>query len=171
MMVQGRVRTEWENQGWERGPMGYPVRDQQHMPPLRPTDHPNLGWCLFQNGALFSIAGAGATATVVDITPDQMRSKIRTFFDLALKAKDPQLGLEAQVDLVAVSDWSYGFWAAAPRSITFGLHGFRNNSDGLRQLVGSGGEVVLNFLAPFLGAIPGALPVTDEHGTPAYRHR
>jgi len=123
MMVQGRVRDAWANQGWELGPMGYPVRDQQRMPALHPSDHPNLSWCLFQNGALFAIAGAAATALTADITPDQLRTLVRSFFDQRLKAADSDLGLEAQVDLDAVSDWSYGFWSAS----SFGLHGFHDN--------------------------------------------
>ena len=127
MMVQGRVRDAWANQGWELGPMGYPVRDQQRMPALHPSDHPNLSWCLFQNGALFAIAGAAATALTADITPDQLRTLVRSFFDQRLKAADSDLGLEAQVDLDAVSDWSYGFWSASPRLLSFGLHGFHDN--------------------------------------------
>jgi hypothetical protein len=127
MMVQGRVRTEWANQGWENGPMGYPVKDQQRMPALYPSDHPNLSWCLFQNGGLFAVAGAGATCVTADIPPDRLRSMIRSFFDPRLKAANSDLGLEAQTDLVAVSNWSYGFWAAMPRMLTFGLHGFHDN--------------------------------------------
>jgi LGFP repeat len=124
MMVQGRVRDEWANQRWEQGPMGYPVEDQRHMPPLTGADHPNLGWCVFQNGALFSVAGAGATALAGEATPEQLRVVVRNFFDRALKAKRPDIGLEARVDLDAVSDWAYGFWAALPRMLSFGLHGF-----------------------------------------------
>ncbi|HEY4163581.1 MAG TPA: hypothetical protein VGM59_11005 [Dongiaceae bacterium] len=127
MMVQGRVRTEWASQGWENGPMGYPVKDQQRMPALYPSDHPNLSWCLFQNGGLFAIAGAGATCVTADIPPDRLRTMIRSFFDTRLKAANGDLGLEAQTDLYAISDWSYGFWAAMPRMLTFGLHGFHDN--------------------------------------------
>jgi hypothetical protein len=124
MMVQGRVRDEWASQGWERGPMGYPVADWRDMPPLSGADHPNLGWCLFQNGALFSVAGAAAAAAVAEVTPEQLRGVIRRFFDQRLKAADSSIGLEARVDLDAISDWSYNFWHALPRVLSFGLHGF-----------------------------------------------
>jgi hypothetical protein len=107
--------------------MGYPVQDQKRMPPLYPSDHPNLSWSLFQNGALFAIAGAAATAVTADITPDQMRGMVRSFFDQRLKAADGKLGLEAGVDLYTVSDWFHDFWAASPRLLTFGLHGFHDN--------------------------------------------
>jgi len=127
MMVQGRVRDEWANQGWERGPMGYPVHDQQKMPALSPSDHPNLAWCLFENGSLFAIAGAAATALHADITPDQLRTMVRSFFDQKLKAADSSLGLQPQTELLAVSDWTYGFWAASPRMVTIALHGFHDN--------------------------------------------
>ena len=127
MMVRGRVRQEWQSHGWERGPMGYPVRDQQALSGLSPADKPNLGWCLFENGAIMSLAGAGATALAAEINPDQLRVLVRRFFDQRLKAANGDIGLEAQVETLAVSGWSYGFWSAVPRSITFGLHGFHDN--------------------------------------------
>lgn len=127
MMVQGRVRDEWASQGWETGPMGYPVRDQHSMPALYPSDHPNLSWCLFQNGCLFAIAGAAATAVTADITPEQLRTMVRSFFDQKLKQANGDLGLEANCSLDAVSDWGYGFWASSPRLLSFGLHGFHDN--------------------------------------------
>lgn len=127
MMVRGRVRDEWAAGGWERGPMGYPVADQHAMPPLYPSDHPNLGWCLFENGALLSIAGAAAPALAAEISPDQLKTMVRQFFDVRLKQANSDLGLEARVDLDAIGSWTYGFWAAAPRLLSFGLHGFHDN--------------------------------------------
>lgn len=135
-MVRGRVRQEWAARGWETGALGYPVRDQQAMPPLYPSDHPNLGWCIFQNGALFSIAGAATQAEYAEISPDQMRSMIRSFFDTALRAHDSHIGLKPNVELNEVSDWSYDFWAAHPRMVTFTLHGWRDLND---KLLGLGG--------------------------------
>ncbi|MGL4443600.1 MAG: LGFP repeat-containing protein, partial [Alsobacter sp.] len=127
MMVRGRVRQEWQSQGWERGPMGYPIRDQQALTGVTPAAKPNLGWCLFENGAIMSMAGAGATAVAAEIQPEQLRGLVRRFFDQRLKAERSELGLEAAVETLSVTPWTYGFWSAAPRAITFGLHGFHDN--------------------------------------------
>jgi hypothetical protein len=127
-MVRGRVRQAWADSGWERGPVGYPVTDQRSMPPFNATvDNPNLGWCVFENGAMFSVAGAGAQATEAEITPVELRSMVRSFFDQRLKAASSDLGLEAQTDVLGVSGWGYGFWDASPRTITFRVHGFHSN--------------------------------------------
>ena len=128
MVVRGVIRNLWAKQGWERGPMGYPVADEYRLPPLFfPRDNPDVTWSLFQNGALFSKGNAAGTAFAADISPDALKSLIRTFFDRGLKQNSEDLGLEAQVDLLAVSGWSYGFWAASPRTITYRLYGFHDN--------------------------------------------
>lgn len=127
-MVRGRVRQAWADAGWERGPVGYPVGDQRSMPPFNAVvDNPNLGWCVFENGAMFSVAGAGAQAVEAEITPDDLRSLVRTFFDQRLKAANSDLGLEARTDMTGVGGWSYGFWDATPRTVGFRVYGFHSN--------------------------------------------
>jgi hypothetical protein len=128
MAVRGAIRNLWASQGWERGPMGYPVADEYRLPPLLyPRDNPDIAWSLFQNGALFSKANAAATALAADISRDALKGLIRTFFDRGLKAASSDLGLEAQVDLLGVSGWGYGFWRSLPRTISYRLHGFHDN--------------------------------------------
>lgn len=127
-MVRGGIRNLWASQGWERGPMGYPVADEYDLPPLNAVqDHPDIAWSLFQNGAILSKGEVAANAVTANILPDALKNMIRTFFDRGLKKGNSDLGLEAQVDFVSVSDWSYGFWGSIPRSITYRLHGFHDN--------------------------------------------
>jgi uncharacterized protein with LGFP repeats len=51
----GRIRQVWAERGWERGPLGYPIRDQ--FPAVA-----GVQACLFENGAL-SMRSAGTPAT------------------------------------------------------------------------------------------------------------
>ena len=128
MMVRGVIRDLWASQGWETGPMGYPVADEYRLPPLfYPRDNPDVAWSLFENGALFSKGNAVAPAVVANLSRDALKNLIRTFFDRGLKQNSEDLGLEAQVDLLSVSGWSYGFWRSLPRTITYRLHGFHDN--------------------------------------------
>ena len=128
MIVRGRVRDLWASQGWERGALGYPVADYYHLPPLfYPQDNPDLAWCVFENGAILSQGNSVAQAQAAELGPDALRGLIRAFFDRSLHQANGDLGLQAQVDLVGVSGWSYGFWGAVPRTITYRLYGFHGN--------------------------------------------
>ena len=128
MMVRSVIRDLWASQGWENGPMGYPVADEYRLPPLfYPRDNPDVAWSLFQNGALFSKGNAVAPAIAANLSPGALKGLIRTFFDRGLKRESEDLGLEAQVDLLSVSGWSYGFWRSLPRTVTYRLHGFNDN--------------------------------------------
>jgi uncharacterized protein with LGFP repeats len=42
--VHGAIRGAWESTGWERGPLGYPIRDEFGPPSLRRSD--------FEHGAI-----------------------------------------------------------------------------------------------------------------------
>ena len=127
MMVGGVIRQLWSSQGWETGPLGYPVTDEYRLPGLYPSDKPNIAWSQFQNGTLFAAGNAVAQALAAEIQPEALKSLIRTFFDRRLHDAGQDLGLEAQVDLVEISGWNYGFFSAVPRAITYRLHGFHSN--------------------------------------------
>lgn len=127
MMVGGVIRNVWAGQGWELGPLGYPVVDEYRLPGLYPPDKPNLAWSQFENGAIFAQGNAAAPALAAEIQPDALRSLVRTFFDRRFHDAGQDLGLEAQVDVVSISGWGYGFLAAVPREITYRLHGFHSN--------------------------------------------
>ena len=127
MMVRGVIRQLWSSQGWETGPLGYPVADEYRLPGIFPPNKPNLAWSLFQNGTLLSQGNAVARAPSADIQPDALRSLVRSFFDQRLHAAGQDLGLEAQVDVVEITGWGYGFLASVPRRVTYRLHGFHEN--------------------------------------------
>ena len=52
---------------------------------------------------------------------------MRKTFDKALKAADPDLGIEGGVNVLNVSDWGYGFWESRKRMITYEINGFYSN--------------------------------------------
>ena len=128
MMVRGAVRSLWASQGWENGPLAYPVADEYRLAPLRGgIDHPNLAWSLFQNGEILSLGNVPAVAPAAVIANDRLRTLLRTFFDRSLKAANGDIGLEAPVDFLGASDWRYGFWRSVPRTLTHRIHGFHDN--------------------------------------------
>lgn len=127
LMVRGALRDVWASQGWERGPLGYPVADEYRIAPLRPNDNPKVAWSLFENGAIVENAEGAYRALAAELTPDDFRRVLRTFFDRAFHESPDNIGLHPQVDTLGVSGYGYGFWRALPRMITFRLHGFRDN--------------------------------------------
>jgi hypothetical protein len=137
MMVRGPILETWGDQGFEKGPLGYPVMDEYRFRTMSPSKDPVTLWSLFQNGAIMSTpefsegvvhlpAGTEVTLTS-DIPPDALRRLVRKKFDEGFHKSPDNVGLQPQVETLAVSDWSYGFWASRPRMITFRLHGFRDN--------------------------------------------
>lgn len=127
MMVRGAVRDLWASGGWERGPLGYPVIDQYRLHSFSPATDPALVWNVFQNGAIVSTPDGTAVAFAAEVGPEQLRRLIRQKFDEAFHASPNDIGLQPQVETIAVSDWGYGFWASRPRLVTFRLHGFHDN--------------------------------------------
>ena len=89
---------------------GIGVADEYRLPPLYPPgDKPDVAWSLFQNGAIFAKGNAVSTALPANLSADELKKLIRTFFDRGLKQNSEDLGLEARVDLLSVSGWGYGF--------------------------------------------------------------
>ena len=125
--VRGRIREIWAAAGWEVGPLGYPVNDEYTLPGLSPQDSPNIAWSMFENGMLLRQGNAVAPALMATLQLEDLKRVVRLMFDRALKQQDQDLGLEANVDVIAISDWQSGFWAAVGRTIAFRLHGFYNN--------------------------------------------
>ena len=52
---------------------------------------------------------------------------MRKTFDRALKEADSDLGIEGGVNVLNISDWSFGFWESQKRMITYEIHGFYSN--------------------------------------------
>lgn len=127
MMVHGAIRDKWATLGWENSTLGYPVADQHRFITRNPTTDPVIMWTVFQNGAIFSSPDGTDTAVVAEVSPDQMRALVRRKFDEAFHKSPNNIGLQPNAEILAVTDWGYGFWASRPRLITFRLHGFRDN--------------------------------------------
>jgi len=127
MMVRGAIRDLWASQGWERGALGYPVIDQHRFRTFSPSTDPVTLWNLFENGAIVFTVGDTAAALAAEVSPDQLRSLVRRQFDQAFHKSPDNVGLEPNIETVSVSGWGYGIWASQPRTITFRLHGFRDN--------------------------------------------
>lgn len=127
MMVRGSIRNVWSAAGWEQGPLGYPVSDEQHLAPTNPLEHPNVRWSLFENGAIVRNADGTFPALAARISPDRLRRLVREAFDLEIHKSPDDIGLQPPVETTAVSTWSYDFWQSIPRTITFRLYGFHDN--------------------------------------------
>jgi hypothetical protein len=140
MMVRGPVRDRWAASGWERGPLGYPVRDQHRMILRGPT--PLIEWCQFENGLIAGDVRGGLPVPMIFQTPAETLGRIAppallTYAELAALfgarlnqqfiASPDNVALRPGVDLTGVSDWQYGFWGAIPRSVGFRFRGFHDN--------------------------------------------
>lgn len=123
MMVRGVIRDMWAAQGWENSQeFGYPVIDY-----LTTTGNPPEHWNGFQNGGIYSKNDIAAEALVAEIAPQDLTDLVRKTFDKALKAADPNLGIESGVNILSVSDWGFGFWESRKRIITYEINGFYSN--------------------------------------------
>lgn len=140
MVVRGAVRDRWATSGWERGPLGYPVRDQHRMATLGPT--PLVEWCLFENGVIAADVRSalpapmalqtpaetlGRTAPPALLTYAQVAALFAARINAQFLASPDNVGLRPGVALTGVSDYQYGFWAAVPRTLGFRLRGFHDN--------------------------------------------
>lgn len=118
MMVRGVIRDMWAAQGWENSQeFGYPVIDY-----LTTTGNPPEHWNGFQNSGIYSKNDIAAEALFAQISPEDLTGLVRKTFDKALKAADPDLGIEGGVNVLNVSDWGYGFWESRKRTITYEIN-------------------------------------------------
>jgi hypothetical protein len=124
MMLHTALRNLWASQGWERGFFGYPVADQHRKVFTNPAAQPAQYWEFFQNGAIFASKFEAAPALIAELSPPKLATLVRQMFDSAFHEADSNLGIEGGVNLLRVSDWSYGFWASVPRNATYEIQGF-----------------------------------------------
>lgn len=140
MIVRGAVRDRWAASGWERGPLGYPVRDQHRMGTFAPT--PNIEWCIFENGAIAAddrsalpvpmrfqteTETLGRIAPPALLTFSQVASLFAARINAQFQASPNNVGLRPGVTLTGVSEYQLGFWTATPRTLGFRLRGFHDN--------------------------------------------
>ncbi len=130
--VRGPVRFRWASTGWERGPMGYPVGDEESLPGLYASDNPDMQWGTFQHGIVFAQAGNGQFAPAAVASEQQVRTALFSAMDARMPAKAVIIGgitLTAKpglygVDLLGVDDWDYNFYRAVPRTSRVRVRGF-----------------------------------------------
>ena len=127
MMVRSSIRDVWAAQGWETGPLGYPVADEHRLAALFPVDHPKVAWSLFENGAIVENVEGTHRALAAELDPGRLRCVLRGFFDRKIHESPDNIGLHAPVETTAVSGYGTGFWSSQPRMVTFRLHGFHDN--------------------------------------------
>jgi len=140
MMVRGTVRDRWAASGWERGPLGYPVQDQHRMALRGPL--PLVEWCLFENGLIAGDVRGGLPSPVALQNDFETLGRVAppallTYAELGallgarlneqFVASPDNVALRPGVVLTGVSDWQYGLWAGAPRSVGFRFRGFHDN--------------------------------------------
>jgi hypothetical protein len=131
--VRGVVRFRWASTGWEAGPLGYPVQDEDSMGGLYPGDHPDMHWSHFQNGIVFGQGSDAQSALAATASVEQ----IRTAVSAALQRRMPIVELTvwpvslftirpglSGVDLNGVDDWSYGFDGAGRRTLRLHVRGY-----------------------------------------------
>jgi hypothetical protein len=127
MMVRGPIRDIWAGQGWEAGGLRYPVADPYTMYSANSAVKPTTSWGLFENGAILSSNDGAAIAVTADVAPDALRGLVRRQFDQQVHQSPDNVGLQPQVDMIAVSDWTYSLTRSGGRKITFRLYGFHDN--------------------------------------------
>jgi hypothetical protein len=119
-MVRGSIRNLWASQGWETGPLGYPVQDEHRYVTINPATDPFTAWSLFENGAIVTSASGTAIARTVEVSPDKLRCLVRQEFDRVMHESPDNVGLHAPSETTAVT-------RSFPRAITFVIHGFHDN--------------------------------------------
>ncbi len=120
VMVRESIRHLWATQGWETGPLGYPVQDEHRYVTPHPATDPFTAWSVFENGAIVAGAAGTAVARTVEIAPDKLRCLVRQEFDRVMHESPDNVGLHAPSEITAVSR-NY------PRAVTFVIHGFHDN--------------------------------------------
>lgn len=130
MAIHKVLMPAYQAAGLEAGALGFPTRDTRALRTFDPMNS-HLAWSLFENGCIASdptgpplICGPGNTAT---ISADDLKTMLRHVADKKIHAKDLNVGLEAQVDIVRVSDWQHDIGASGQRMITYRLHAFKDN--------------------------------------------
>lgn len=130
--VRGGVRFRWASSGWEAGPMGYPVRDEEGMGGLYPSDNPDMQWSHFQHGMIFRHGTEAQFALAATASMTQIKDAIQSAISKRLPARTYDVGWISVtvrpglygVDFVRTDDWGYGFNGSTPRQLRLKVRGF-----------------------------------------------
>lgn len=126
MMMLSAIRDFWRTHGAQNG-FGYPVYDQHQQVLFTPATDPHVAWCGFENGAVVQTPDGVAAALAAVMSPPALRTMVRSKMDVAFHQSPDNVGLHPAVETVSVGGWRHGMWASQPRTVTFRLHGFRDN--------------------------------------------
>ena len=127
MTVSGAIRDKWASQGWEQGPVGYPVTDQVRWRTIDPSVDQFIAWNKFQNGAIVTTKNVTDFAGLAHITPDQLQYLVHRAVDNAIHQLPDNIGLYPEILTTGVTDWGYDFEASTDRTVSYKLHGFHDN--------------------------------------------
>jgi hypothetical protein len=120
MALQGPVRDRWASQGWERGPLGYPVRDV-----FTPEAGETAGD--FQNGVIWIGPNGYADALVASMPPAALLDLIWHQFDTMVHQSPDNIGLHPEKSFDGVTDTGYGFDHSWNRGFKVTINGFKDN--------------------------------------------
>jgi hypothetical protein len=113
MEVRGGIRGTWANQGWERGPLGYPTSDEQVVGPQQ-------WYSDFQNGVIYWQGNQTVPTANVRLTSAQLLSWARKFFS----DHNPSTRLKLEsVRIGGVTHTGYDFWHSSDRLVTIHFEG------------------------------------------------
>lgn len=130
MAIHEVLMPAYQAAGLEASSLGFPTRDTHALRTFDPTQS-RLAWSLFENGCIASNpAGPPLTCGPPDtamISAGDLKNLIRHVADKNVHSKDVNIGLEAQVDIVSVSDWQHDIDSSGQRMITYRLHAFKDN--------------------------------------------
>jgi hypothetical protein len=118
--IAGRIRQLWAERGWERGPLGYPIRDQ-----FPAAD--GVQASLFENGALSSEADRASDAAQALLSGDELLAVVWRIFDRLIHESPESLGLHPHRSLDAVGRYTGDLQRSLNRVVTLTINGFRDN--------------------------------------------
>lgn len=118
--VSGRIRQLWAARGWERGALGYPVRDQ--FPAAAGVEA-----CLFENGALSSQGDRASDAAQALLSRDELLAAVWRIFDRLVHQSPDNVGLHPHRSLDGVGRYTGDLQRSLNRVVSLTINGFRDN--------------------------------------------
>lgn len=130
--VAGAVRFRWASEGWETGPVGYPVTDERSVGTSTSDADRGVRWRRFENGIICGKGGAAQQALAATVGRDRIVAEFSRRLNAQMRERDIDLGpfsITVRPGLnnvlpLGVDDWRPDFWSARPRILRIGINGF-----------------------------------------------